>query len=141
MPIELSTEALVAAVEAFDRHLGIKREQRYEGGSPDTVIAAVKAAVAALERDGLIVSEDEDAGTTAGSRQAESRRGGPPEAVQGAAGRLTEAEIALIELTRELWNRFVALPERHPSDLVEMAADVHRIQDRIAARAAWRWWE
>jgi len=51
---------------------------------------------------------------------------------------LTEQEQELILLTATLWNKFCELPNRHPSDAVEMARDIHDIQHRIMARAAVR---
>jgi hypothetical protein len=51
---------------------------------------------------------------------------------------LTKEELALIEMTADLWNRFLALPNSHPADAEEMALDIHRIQNRIMARSARR---
>lgn len=51
---------------------------------------------------------------------------------------LTDEERAILDLTAEVYNRFVALPDKQPSDNGEMATDIHRIQHRIMARAAVR---
>lgn len=51
---------------------------------------------------------------------------------------LTHEELALLDRTAEFWNAFVTLPNAHEHDRAEMAADIHRIQLRIMARAAQR---
>ncbi len=51
---------------------------------------------------------------------------------------LTKEELTLIDMTVDLWNAFLALPDHHPADADEMALDVHRVQNRIMARSARR---
>jgi hypothetical protein len=51
---------------------------------------------------------------------------------------VTEAERALLDLTVQLWNAFLALPDRHPADAEEMQRDIHNIQHRVMARVAVR---
>lgn len=51
---------------------------------------------------------------------------------------MTDQEKKLIWLTAELWNEFLSLPDRHPSDAQEMERDIHNIQNRIMARVAVR---
>jgi hypothetical protein len=43
---------------------------------------------------------------------------------------LTMQEREILELTATLYNLYVALPNRHPSDLPDMARDIHDIQHR-----------
>jgi hypothetical protein len=54
------------------------------------------------------------------------------------ASGLTDDELAIIELSAKLWNAFLALPDHHPADCPELALDIHRIQNRVMARAAKR---
>jgi hypothetical protein len=51
---------------------------------------------------------------------------------------LTEAEFALLDLLRDAHNAFAQLPEHHPNELREWAADLHHLQQRIMCRAARR---
>ena len=51
---------------------------------------------------------------------------------------MTEAEKRLLQMTADLWNAFLDLPDRHPSDAEETQRDIHNIQNRIMARCAVR---
>lgn len=51
---------------------------------------------------------------------------------------LTNEEKRIIEMTAELWNALLALPEYHPNDMPENARDIHCIQNRVLSRAARR---
>lgn len=51
---------------------------------------------------------------------------------------LTPAERTAINLTAQLWNTASQLPDQHPSDVAELQADIHAIQNRIMARLARR---
>lgn len=53
-------------------------------------------------------------------------------------GTMSDAEKEIIALTALLWNKFLALPHRHPSDAEEMQRDIHAIQNRVMARVAVR---
>jgi hypothetical protein len=46
--------------------------------------------------------------------------------------------MKVLDLTAQLWNAFLDLPDRHPSDAEEMAHDIHNIQHRVMARLAVR---
>lgn len=51
---------------------------------------------------------------------------------------LTFDEQRCIDLTVELWNLFMRMPEYHSSDGLEMSRDIHDIQHRIKARVVKR---
>lgn len=51
---------------------------------------------------------------------------------------LTKEELAILDMTADLWNAFLALANHHPADAGETALDIHRIQNRIMARGARR---
>ena len=46
----------------------------------------------------------------------------------------TEDEIKCLNLSRDLWNEFVKLPENHPMDKQEFIFHIHAIQNIILAR-------
>ena len=51
---------------------------------------------------------------------------------------LTPAEKDLLLKLGQAWNAFCQLPNEHTSDAREFAEGLHRLQDMIAARAAYR---
>lgn len=51
---------------------------------------------------------------------------------------LRQAEADLINLLGDVFNAIVDLPEADPMEHMEFAIDIHRIQDRLAARQFWR---
>lgn len=52
--------------------------------------------------------------------------------------KLTQEEEAILRLTEEIWNRFLALPINHPMEMDEMAIKIHDIQRMIIARPGFR---
>lgn len=52
--------------------------------------------------------------------------------------KLTQEEEEILELTAELWNRFLALPINHPMERDEMAIKIHDIQRMIISRPGFR---
>ena len=50
---------------------------------------------------------------------------------------MTDEEKYLLELTIELWNKFLKLPIQHPDDINEFRAKIHDIQRMITCRALW----
>lgn len=52
--------------------------------------------------------------------------------------KLTQEEEEILELTAELWNRFLALPINHPMEANEIAMKIHDIQRMIIARPGFR---
>lgn len=53
-------------------------------------------------------------------------------------GKLTKEEEAILMLTEEIWNRFLALPINHPMEANEMAIKIHDIQRMIISRPGFR---
>jgi hypothetical protein len=51
---------------------------------------------------------------------------------------LTEEEQRLVEMPREFYRAFAALPQLHPSDLPDVAFHVHALSRIVAMRAAHR---
>lgn len=51
---------------------------------------------------------------------------------------MTKEERDIIDLSAELWNRFCALPELHPSDKPELCVHIHAIQNMVFARTGVR---
>ena len=51
---------------------------------------------------------------------------------------LTDAEMAVLLLTAQLWNALCALGDHHPSDMEEHQRDIHDVQSRVMARLARR---
>jgi hypothetical protein len=51
---------------------------------------------------------------------------------------MTEEEKLLMDLTGDVFNRFLALPELHPSDAPEFAVHIHALQNMILARVGYR---
>jgi hypothetical protein len=51
---------------------------------------------------------------------------------------MTEEEKLLMDLTGDIWDRFLALPELHPSDGPEFAVHIHALQNMILARVGYR---
>lgn len=51
---------------------------------------------------------------------------------------MTSEELKAIELTAQLWNLLVKLPDPHPCDNQEFMRDIHDIQNRIMARVTRR---
>lgn len=43
-------------------------------------------------------------------------------------------DLDLAKLTKEIWNRFLALPINHPMEANEMAMKIHDIQRMIISR-------
>ncbi len=52
--------------------------------------------------------------------------------------KLTKEEEAILMLTEEIWNRFLALPINHPMEADEMAIKIHDIQRMIISRPGFR---
>lgn len=52
--------------------------------------------------------------------------------------KLTQEEKEILELTAELWNKFLALPINHPMEANEMAIKIHDIQRMIISRPGFR---
>lgn len=52
--------------------------------------------------------------------------------------KLTQEEEEILELTAELWNRFLALPINHPMEQSEMQYKIHDIQRMIISRPGFR---
>lgn len=52
--------------------------------------------------------------------------------------KLTQEEEAILRLTEEIWNRFLALPINHPMERDEMAIKIHDIQRMIIFRPGFR---
>lgn len=53
-------------------------------------------------------------------------------------GKLTQEEKEILMLTEEIWNRFLALPIKHPMEMDEMAIKIHDIQRMIISRPGFR---
>lgn len=53
-------------------------------------------------------------------------------------GKFTQEEEAILRLTEEIWNRFLALPINHPMEMDEMAIKIHDIQRMIISRPGFR---
>lgn len=53
-------------------------------------------------------------------------------------GKFTQEEEAILRLTEEIWNRFLALPINHPMEANEMAIKIHDIQRMIISRPGFR---
>lgn len=52
--------------------------------------------------------------------------------------KLTQEEKEILELTAELWNKFLQLPINHPMERDEIAMKIHDIQRMIIARPGFR---
>lgn len=52
--------------------------------------------------------------------------------------KLTKEEDEILELTAELWNRFLALPINHPMEQSEMQSKIYDIQRMIISRPGFR---
>lgn len=52
--------------------------------------------------------------------------------------KLTKEEEEILELTAELWNRFLALPIYHLMEQSEMQSKIHDIQRMIISRPGFR---
>lgn len=52
--------------------------------------------------------------------------------------KLTKEEEAILMLTEEIWNRFLALPINYPMEADEMAIKIHDIQRMIISRPGFR---
>jgi hypothetical protein len=53
-------------------------------------------------------------------------------------GKFTQEEEAILRLTEEIWNRFLALPINHPMEMDEIAMKIHDIQRMIISRPGFR---
>ena len=53
-------------------------------------------------------------------------------------GKFTQEEEAILRLTEEIWNRFLALPINHPMEANEIAMKIHDIQRMIISRPGFR---
>lgn len=51
---------------------------------------------------------------------------------------MTEDEKAVLAALAGAWNLFLRLPVEHPDDNAEFRAAVHRVQEKVAARPAFR---
>ena len=52
--------------------------------------------------------------------------------------KLTKEEEEILELTEEIWNRFLALPIYHLMEQSEMQSKIHDIQRMIISRPGFR---
>lgn len=52
--------------------------------------------------------------------------------------KLTQEEEAILMLTEEIWNRFLALPINYPMEMDDMAIKIHDIQRMIISRPGFR---
>ncbi len=57
--------------------------------------------------------------------------------IGGSVG-LTDEEKEVLELSAQLWNKFIRLHSPHPSDHIEMQLKIHGIQEMVALRVARR---
>lgn len=53
-------------------------------------------------------------------------------------GKLTQEEDEILELTAELWNKFLQLPIYHLMEQSEMQSKIHDIQRMIISRPGFR---
>jgi len=53
-------------------------------------------------------------------------------------GEFTDDELAVLNLSAELYSAISKLPKNHPSSMAETERDIQAIQNRIMARAASR---
>ena len=51
---------------------------------------------------------------------------------------LTDEEKEVVDLLADAWNKFVKLPNKHPSDNPDFAQGIHRCQYLVAKRVAVR---
>lgn len=51
---------------------------------------------------------------------------------------MTPEEIEIMELTKEVWSKFLQLPEQHPADATELNFHIHAIQNIVLARVGLR---
>lgn len=51
---------------------------------------------------------------------------------------MTEQEAALLSVSADLWNGYLALPIEHPSDQAEFMQKIHDLQRHILCRPARR---
>jgi len=52
--------------------------------------------------------------------------------------KLTGQELEILRLTAEIYNLASKLPRQHPSDMEELAREIHSIQNRVMARLSAR---
>lgn len=51
---------------------------------------------------------------------------------------MTPQEIKVLNLTKDVWAEFLALPEEHPDDRNEFRFHIHALQNMILAREGLR---
>lgn len=51
---------------------------------------------------------------------------------------LTRPEAEIVHALAAVWNLFLDLPEEHPMDRQEFCSDIHRLQEKVLARAGRR---
>ena len=51
---------------------------------------------------------------------------------------MTPKELLLLDKIGDVWNGFAELPEEHNDDSRDFRYFIHRLQDMVAARAAYR---
>lgn len=51
---------------------------------------------------------------------------------------ITPTECDIITKLGEIWNRYLELPEEHPMGRQEFCSAIHQLQDKVAARSAYR---
>lgn len=51
---------------------------------------------------------------------------------------MTDQEIKVIDLTKEVWNEFIKLPKQHQADEQEFCYHIHALQNMILAREGLR---
>lgn len=51
---------------------------------------------------------------------------------------MTEEEKEIMELTKEIWNKFLKLPVEHSADASELNFHIHAIQNIVLSRVGLR---
>lgn len=51
---------------------------------------------------------------------------------------MTKEEIEIMELTKEIWNKFLELPIEHSADTAELNFHIHAIQNILLSRVGLR---
>ena len=51
---------------------------------------------------------------------------------------MSEQERVVLACLADAWNEFIKLPAQHPHEQQEFMHAIHRLQDLVAARAAYR---
>lgn len=51
---------------------------------------------------------------------------------------MTKEEREILELTKDIWNKFLELPDEHEADQRELCFHIHAIQNILFARSGYR---